>query len=117
MLVERAAQFDQPHVVRWVEKDVAGGQHRTHDGITARSRPRSEFGIASVMTRSAKRLIRLCGPSKLTQRLLSVLPASCRGLRFAGRSMSTRCVLPTIDSEMARAWALSLCWSKNRQIG
>ena len=36
------------------------------------------------------------GPSKLTQRLLSVRPASCRGSRLAGRSTSTRCVLPTM---------------------
>src|SRR5216684_4787 len=40
------------------------------------------------------------GPSKLTQRLLSVRPASCCGFRLAGRSTSTRCRLPTMRCEI-----------------
>ena len=59
-------------------------------------RPRSEFGIASVITTSAKRLINACGPSKFTQRMFSVRPANCCASLFDGRSTSTRCTVPTI---------------------
>ena len=47
-------------------------------------RPRSEFGIASVMTTSANRPMSAAGPSKFTQRLFSVRPASWRASRFDG---------------------------------
>ena len=71
----------------------------------SRRRPRSEFGIASVISTSTKRPISAGGPSKFTQRLFSVRPASCRASLFDGRSTSTRCTEPTMrtaDRERVR---------------
>src|ERR1700723_4716313 len=105
MLIQRSAQFDQADIVRRCEQHVPGHRCRTHGAPAATRRPRSEFGIASVMTTSVK-VFKIfpgasAGPSKLTQRLLSVRAAHCKGLRLAGRTTRTRWRLPTMRSEIA----------------
>ena len=91
VLVERPADRGEPRIVFRAEVDAGLG-----GGVQATSRPRSEFGIASVMQTSAKRSTSECGPSKFTQRMFSVRPASWRGSRRECFSTSTRCVLPTM---------------------
>ena len=77
------------------------------------SRPRSELGIASVIDDVGEPLINVAGPSKLTQRLFSVRPASWRASLFAWRSTSTRCTLPTMRRLIARACSLSCACSRS----
>jgi hypothetical protein len=79
------------------------------------SRPRSELGIASVTSTSTKRLISDGGPSKFTQRLFSVRPASCRASFFDGRSTSTRCTEPTMARLIACALASMRACSRSRR--
>ena len=91
VLVERPADRGEPCIVFRAEVDAGLG-----GGVQATNRPRREFGMASVMRTSAKRSTSEGGPSKFTQRMFSVRPASWRGSRREGFSTSTRCVLPTI---------------------
>ncbi len=86
VLVERPADRGEPRIVFRAEVDAGFG-----GGVQATNRPRREFGMASVMRTSAKRSTSDRGPSKFTQRMFSVRPASWRGSRREGFSTSTRC--------------------------
>src|SRR5258707_1562591 len=101
MFVQATAQLDQTDIVRRSQQHIPGHRRGTHEGPAEARRPRRELGMASVMMTSAKWFMSdeglSPGPSKLTQRLLSVRPANCAGFRLAWRSTSTRCLLPTMD--------------------
>src|SRR5690606_2133145 len=106
VLVEGPAQVGQPLDLFRLQHEVALRALATHAACTcsaACTRPRSELAMTSVTSTSTKRPTRRASPGKFTERMFSVLPVSSRGSRRAGPSTSTRCTLPSMPCEMARA--------------
>jgi len=80
VLVKLAAEIREDLVVNRFKKNFLGlscGSQATCAG--AGRRPRNEFGNASEIRTSTNWPIKRSAPSKLTQRLFSVRPASCSG--------------------------------------
>ena len=113
--VPAGRKVGEPRVVRRPRVEIRApvdGRMRSSDAPLARRRAgrAASSACASVIdARPRSGRSAMAGPSKFTQRLFSVRPASWRASACEGRSTSTRCRLPTIDSLIARACALSRC--------
>src|SRR5688572_25992767 len=101
VLVERAAQAREALVVDGVQPDL------DRLGPIQASSPRSECASAAVMRTFTYEWLGAVPPGKFTTRLLAVRPASSASFFFDAPSTSTRSILPTMRSLMARAWASS----------
>src|SRR4051812_44711065 len=108
ILVERPAQAGEALVVHGIEADLDG--LRPHQAFT--NSPRSVCASAEVTRTSANEPISSSPAGKLTTRLFAVRPLSSAAFFFETLSTSTRSLVPTMLSLIARACASSCVCSR-----